>query len=192
MTYIPYKKLLRRALSIGAVLLVSLSPSLSYSEEAVQKKDTPKKPVTVTSDRMEANNKESIVKFIGNVVAVEDFTICSDVLEIRYGADKDVKEITAIGNVTILQENKTSTSGRAVYDRPERKVVLTEDPVVTQCADTIKGDRITVFLDDENAIVESGKSGRVKAVITPEKKCEEGVKAPVNEPGEETRCKRPR
>lgn len=154
-------------------------------------KMTPKKQVTITSDTMEALSEQNIVIFKGNVVAVEDFTICSDELYIRYDENKDISEIEAGGNVRIFQGNKTSTSEKAVYNRTDRKVVLTGKPQVKQCTDTIKGDRITVFLDKDNAMVESDTGGRVRAVIMPEKKCPEGAvqEKPISE---EARCKGPR
>ncbi|MBI5492131.1 MAG: lipopolysaccharide transport periplasmic protein LptA [Deltaproteobacteria bacterium] len=151
--------------------------------------DAPKKPVTVTSDTMEAKTSENVVVFRGNVVAVEDFTLCSDELHIRYGEAKDVSEIEASGNVRIFQDNKTSTSDRALYNRNERTIILTGRPQVKQCTDTVKGDRITVFLDKDNALVESEKGSRVKAVIMPEKSCTDEKKGAEKAISEEARCK---
>ncbi|HBG45476.1 MAG TPA: lipopolysaccharide transport periplasmic protein LptA [Deltaproteobacteria bacterium] len=151
--------------------------------------DTPRKPVTVTSDMMEANTGENKVVFKGNVEAVEDFTLCSDELNIIYDENKDVSRIEATGNVRIFQDQKTSTSGRAVYNRKDRVIVLTESPQVKQCSDIVKGERITVYLDKDNALVESGDGGRVKAVIMPNKDCPEN-KAPERPIGEQAaRCK---
>lgn len=174
------------ALVAAAFLLLWARPSA-----AVTKKDgdAPKKPVTVTSDTMEAKTSENVVVFRGNVVAVEDFTLCSDELHIRYGEAKDVSEIEASGNVRIFQDNKTSTSDRALYNRNERTIILTGRPQVKQCTDTVKGDRITVFLDKDNALVESEKGSRVKAVIMPEKSCTDEKKGAEKAISEEARCK---
>jgi lipopolysaccharide export system protein LptA len=136
---------------------------------------------------MEANTNENRVVFRGNVTAVEDFTLCSDVLNILYDSNRDVSQIEASGNVRIFQDEKKSTAAKAVYDRKERRIVLTGDPQVTQCSDVIKGDRITVYLDDNNAVVESGAGKRVKAVIMPEKKCP-GQNAPERTVSEEALC----
>lgn len=173
-----------------AVVFLAASSGLSGAA-GKDSKITAKKQVTITSDTMEALSEQNIVIFKGNVVAVEDFTICSDELYIHYDENKDISEIEAGGNVRIFQDNKTSTSDRAVYSRIDRKVVLTGKPQVKQCTDTIKGDRITVFLDKDNAMVESDSGGRVRAVIMPEKKCREGVvqEKPISE---EARCKGPR
>lgn len=141
--------------------------------EAPEKSDAPRKPVTVTSDTMEADSKQNTVIFRGNVEAIEEFRLLSDELFIYYDSNKEINEIEANGNVRIYQEDKTSTSEKARYNRKERTIILTGSPQVRQCDDTIKGDRITVYLDKDNALVESYGAGRVKAVIMPEKKCPE-------------------
>lgn len=155
------------------------------------------RPVVVTSDSMEADRADNKVLFRGNVVAEEDFTLCSDEVLMAYGQDKAVEEIIAAGNVRIVMADKTSTSGRAVYNRKARTIVLTESPSLVQCGNTMRGDNIIYYIDEDRAMVESGKEKRVMAVILPDKKCEEpGVGkdasgyGPVK--GEEARCSRPR
>lgn len=158
-------------------------------------KEKPRKPVTVTSDSMEADRGKKSVVFNGNVTAVEDFTVCSDTLYVYYDANNEVSDIEAQGNVVILQADKTSRSEKARYDRKSRTVVLTGGrPQIQQCADTVKGEKITVYLDEDKAVVESAGGGRVKAVIMPEKKCEDHGPARVQEShtSEEARCKRAR
>ncbi|MEK7773252.1 MAG: lipopolysaccharide transport periplasmic protein LptA [Deltaproteobacteria bacterium] len=159
----------------------------------VSAKEKPGKPVTVTSDAMEADRNRKLVVFKGNVTAVEDFTVCSDVLYVHYDENNAVRDIEAGGNVVIFQGDKTSRSEKAVYDRNNRTVVLTGGhPQVEQCADTVKGEKITVYLDSDKAVVEGGGGGRVKAVIMPGKKCEDSGGAQEKHISEEARCKRTR
>jgi len=127
--------------------------------------------VTVTSDTMEAVTGERKVVFRGHVKATTDFTLCSDTLEILYGQDKDVERIEASGNVRVFKDDKQSTSEHLVYDRIGRVLVLTGKPKITQCNDMIGGDKITIYLDRDDALVESEGGGRVRAVIMPEKDC---------------------
>lgn len=155
------------------------------------------RPVVVTSDSMEADRADNRVLFRGNVVAEEDFTLCSDEVLMAYGQDKDVEEIIAAGNVRIVMADKTSTSGRAVYNRKARTIVLTESPSLVQCGNTMRGDNIIYYIDEDRAMVESNKEKRVTAVILPDKKCEEpGVRKDASGDGpvksEEARCSRPR
>lgn len=177
------------ALGIATALFLAVIsiPSISQAVQADDPVKNAKRPVTVTSDTMEANTSENRVVFRGNVTAIEDFTLCSDELNILYDSNRAVSEIEASGNVRIFQDEKKSTAGKAVYDRKDRLIVLTGDPQVTQCSDVIKGDRITVYLDDNNAVVESGGGKRVQAVIMPDKKCP-GQNAPERTLSEEALC----
>ncbi|MFQ5735728.1 MAG: LptA/OstA family protein [Thermodesulfobacteriota bacterium] len=168
----PIKGVLTGVLALSAVFLCAPS---SLAAPATGAPGAAGRPVTVTSDTMEAVTGENLVIFKGNVMAVEDFTLCSDELRIRYGQDKGVDSIEADGNVRIFQDNKVSTSAMAVYDRKGRTLVLTGHPQVRQCTDIIKGDRITVYLDQDNAVVEGGEGGRVRALIMPDKACGGGA-----------------
>jgi len=161
-----------RLLSIAAIAAVMAgvwAPG-AYSAE----KEAPKEPVRISSDSMEAIRAERLVVFKGDVVAEEDFLVCSDELHITYGEDNAVSDITARGHVRLYHGTRSGTSDIAVYDRVKRTLVMTGNPVVEQCSDMVKGTRITVYLDSDRALVESGGSGRVSAVIMPEKKCEDG------------------
>ncbi len=166
------------------------------AEPASYRKRSARKPVTITADRMEADNKKNFVVFRGNVAAEEDFLICSDELYLRYGEGQRVDKLTATGSVRIYQDDKESLSDNAVYDREARTIVLTGGPVVRQCTDTVRGDKITVYVDEDRVVVESQGGSRVKAVIMPNKKCGEsagsGAVSPLGESGGETRCKRAR
>src|SRR3990172_8349244 len=143
--------------------------SFANAEEKT-KADEPPQPINITSNRMDANKKEQLVIFTGNVAAEQkDMTIYSDELKIYYTEGDDVREIIAIGNVKITQPNRIATGEKAVYTKADGKVVLTGNPQAKQGNDTVKGDRITVFLNDNKSIVESDGTSRVKAVIFPKK-----------------------
>jgi lipopolysaccharide export system protein LptA len=97
-----------------------------------------------------------------------------------------VDQIVVEGNVQITQGERVATGKVATYYRAENKVVLTGDPRVVRNQDSIQGERITLFLDSEKSIVESGPSGRVQATIhstgpkgaADGSKSEEGAKRP--------------
>lgn len=128
----------------------------------------PRGPITVTSRTMEAYKDKGLIVFKGEVVAREEFVLCSDELHLYADENREIKEIVALGNVKVVEGDKTAVGRKAVYDGVKRVIVLTGEPEVRQCANVITGDRITIYLDDENAVVESERDGRVRAVITPE------------------------
>ncbi len=161
-----YKRLLL------SLLFAALLPVYAFAgPEGAEGEIRPQKPITITSNTMEADRTGRLVVFRGDVVAKEDFTLYCDELRIRYNEAQEIKEIVAKGNVKIVQQDRTATSERAVYDRKKRTIVLTGRPEVYRCGDRVSGRKITVYLDTENAFVEGDGGERVRAVINPDKKC---------------------
>ncbi|MBI5886390.1 MAG: lipopolysaccharide transport periplasmic protein LptA [Deltaproteobacteria bacterium] len=158
--------------TIAAVFMVIVSgPAFGQEKAALKEGERLKVPVVITSESMEASRDEGTVVFTGNVVAIEDFTLCSDELHISYGKEKEITEMTASGRVRIFQADRKALADKAEYDRIKRTLVLTGGAEVIQCSDTVRGDRIIVHIDDEDAVVQSESGGRVKAVIKPVKNC---------------------
>lgn len=161
----------RVAIASAAVIILASSPVSGQEKAALKEGARPKVPVVITSDSMEASRDDGTVVFTGNVVAIEDFTLCSDELHISYGKEKEITEMTADGSVRIFQAERKALADKAEYDRLKRTLVLTGRAEVIQCSDTVRGDKITVHIDDENAVVQSESGGRVTAVIKPVKNC---------------------
>lgn len=125
-------------------------------------------PITIKSNELSADNKGKTAIFIGKVVAKQgDVTIFCDKMTVYYGkAQGDVDKIEADGNVRVVQENRTGLGAHAVYDSKEAKVTLTGGaPKVMQGADTVSGEVITYFIDDDRSSV---TGGRVEATIHPQ------------------------
>ena len=124
-------------------------------------------PITVKSNELAADNKGKTAIFTGKVVAKQgDVTIFCDKMTVFYGNTQgEVDKIEADGNVRIIQENRTGISSHAVYDSKQGKITLTGgNPKVMQGADTVAGEIITYFINEERSSV---SGGRVEAVIHP-------------------------
>lgn len=128
-------------------------------------------PIQITSDRLKADDNARQMTFIGNVVARQgDVTIYADHLKVFYGReDREIDRIEAAGDVRVVQNNRVATGQKGVYYRKEGRIVLTGSPAVHQGEDFIKGDAITVFLNEEKSIVTGDGDTRVKAVFSPQK-----------------------
>ena len=126
------------------------------------------KPINITSDRLEANNKEKTITFIGNVVTKqEDMTIYGDKVVAIYSEEsKEIENVITTGNVKITKEDRVATCRKAVFNNIDKTVVLTEDPKVWQGKDFISGDKMTFLIEEDKIIVE----GSVKGIITPKKR----------------------
>lgn len=126
-------------------------------------------PIDIVSDTVEANQKENTVIFKGDVVAKqEDTTLYTNMLVIRYeGETKKLKEITAIGNVKIVQLDRRATGQKATFQQEENKVILDGEAVVREGENEIRGERVIFYVNEERSIVEGGKGRRVNTRITP-------------------------
>jgi lipopolysaccharide export system protein LptA len=124
-----------------------------------------------------------LIVFSGNAVAVQgDKVIRSDKLLVYYkkGADDskesatagigqggDLDRIEAKGPVRITQLKKIVTGDEAVYYQDDQKIVVFGNAVMREGPNIVKGDRITVLLDENRGVVEAPEKKRVSATIYP-------------------------
>jgi lipopolysaccharide export system protein LptA len=158
-------------LCMALICTCGLLPETDAYAASPVHKDRANLPITVKSNEMAADNKGKTAIFSGKVVAKQgDITIFSDKLVVSY-ADKagDVEKVEALGNVRIVQQNRTGFADQAVYDSRSGRIVLTGSPRVVQGSDSLSGKVITYYVDDEKSEVSSGgdPKARVEAVITP-------------------------
>ena len=160
---------MKLSLSIVSAALFLVCAAHAASEP---RRDTPNLPITIKSNDLAADNKGKTAVFSGKVVAKQgDITIFCDKMTVYYGATQgDVDKIEADGSVRIVQENRTGVASHAVYESRLGKITLTGgSPKVMQGPDTVSGEIITYFIDDERSNV---TGGRVEAVIHPKPKNE--------------------
>jgi lipopolysaccharide export system protein LptA len=137
-------------------------------------------PIDITSDTVEANQKQNTVIFKGNVVAKqEDITLHANTLTIYYDPNtKKLKEIMAVGNVKVVQFDRRATSQKATFHQEENKVVLDGEAVVREGENVIRGERVIFYVDEERSVVDGGKGGRVNTHISSTPKEDRGEKKP--------------
>lgn len=131
----------------------------------------------VTADRLEMKNTgvESHLTFIGNVhLSGTNLSVTCDRVEIYAEQIPDIRDpekkatigkigaitrILALGRVVISQEGRKATAGRAEVMPIEDRIVLTEEPVVTDTETqlTVSGTRMTFFRGERAAQIENPK-----------------------------------
>jgi len=168
-------------------LLILLSLFLFFiSGEAQEKKDVKKveekreeiggfgltgsrEPIDITSDTVEANQKQNTVTFQGNVIAKQgNTTLYADTLIIYYDPNtQKLKEMMAIGNVKVVQLDRRATGQRATFHQGENKVVLDGEAVVREGENVIRGERLIFYIDEKRSVMEGKKGGRVSTTIIP-------------------------
>lgn len=128
-----------------------------------------REPIAMTADTLEFDYRTRVLTYKGSVVVTQgDMKLQSATLTVALDdhADNRVKEVTAIGDVRLSKGTRWATAGRAVFDQTERKVVLSDNPVLHDGDSQVSGERVIVYLDEQRSVVEGG-SGRVKAVLVP-------------------------
>ncbi len=129
-------------------------------------------PIDITSDTVEASQKQNTVTFRGNVVAKqEDVNLYANTLMIYYDPQtKAIKTVIASGNVKIVQLNRRATGQKVTFNQDVNQVVLEGEAVLREGENVIRGDRVIYYVEEERSIVEGGKGGRVSTTITPPKR----------------------
>ncbi|MBC8017472.1 MAG: lipopolysaccharide transport periplasmic protein LptA [Verrucomicrobia bacterium] len=157
------------AILVTILMTWGLAIPVAYAAPVVRKAGS-NLPINIKSNELSADNKGKTAVFSGKVVAKQgDITIFCDKMTVYYGAVQgDVDKIEADGNVRIVQGNRTGLAAHAVYDSREGKITLTGGgPKVMQGTDTVSGEVITYFINDERSSV---TGGRVEATIHPKSK----------------------
>lgn len=127
-------------------------------------------PVKITSEQLEADDQTGVFIFKGDVQAQQgDVFIYSQIMTVSYikGETRQIDTVVAEGDVRIIQLNRVATGGKAVFYHQEGRIVLSETPRVVQGDNTVEGERIIVYLNDNRSIVEGSTKRRVKAVFIP-------------------------
>ena len=136
-----------------------------------------REPIHITSDTVEANQKQNRVTFKGNVVAKQgDSTLYANTLVIYYDPNtQKLKEMVATGNVKLVHLNRRATGQRAMFYQDSNKVVLDGEAVVREGENVIRGERLIFYVDEERTVMEGKKGGQISTTIIPPPK-EQGVK----------------
>ena len=172
---------LQKIITVPSFFL-SLSIFLVLCSAAFAQKEPVKKQseaIRIISEKMEVKDQRGTVVFTGNVVAKKGaLTIYSDVLEVYYtkksaaasssGGSKGKRRLEKIvvrGHLRIVQGKRRATAEKAVYYKPKEKIVLIKNARIWDGANTIKGDKITLFVNENRSVVESSGKDRVEAVV---------------------------
>ncbi len=156
---------------------------------------TSDQPIHVVSDSLEVDNKTQVAVFIGAVKATQgDVTIVSDKLEVYYDRDAPdepkkkgeaeggatgimdgggkVRKVVALGHVKITQKDRVAVGRKATYWAGGRKMLLEGKATVWRGQNQVSGEKITVFLDQDRAVVHGEPGKRVAVTIQPKKQGE--------------------
>ncbi len=180
-------------LALSLILGGSFAPSLKAAET---KKKGPQEefPLHITAARLEADQKERVIVFSGQVKATYgDSILYAEQLRVYYEqsppgpksattapaqekkedsplgdlAGGKIDRIVASGGVRVVQEDKVATGREGTYYRARDEIVLVGNPQLWSKENTLKGERIIFNLKDNRVMVESSAQKRVEAHLYP-------------------------
>jgi lipopolysaccharide transport protein LptA len=111
---------------------------------------------TITSKQLVLKSAERKFVYTGAVeVLKDDMTLKCDILEGNYGQDNKITDLVAKSNVFITQGEGTKAKGnRAVYNKKNETVTLTENPEIEQNGSILSADKITLFIKEDRSTAE--------------------------------------
>lgn len=111
----------------------------------------------ITSARIEFDYKEMVAVFDEDVrVANPQFLMLADRVLVFLDGTNDVKQILALGRVSMTNDIRSASCDKAVYTRATDQIVLTGNAALRRGGDSVKGDRIAIWLNDERMEVSPG------------------------------------
>lgn len=177
---------MRRLPIFAALLALSLVAAGSVGA-ATMPMASGDQPIHVVADSLEVDNKTQVANFIGKVKAVQgDVKITCDKLSVFYdqkgearpkaegeasqgvldGGGK-VRKVVASGHVKVVQQDRIAVGRQATYWAGGRKMLLEGQATVWRGKNQISGEKITVFLDQDRAVVHGKPGKRVSVTINP-------------------------
>lgn len=164
---------------------ITIDKKVTIDKKPTTDKQAANKPLHVTSDKMIAHKDTSMVEFVGNVKATrEDAIIFADSIKIfihtaetKKEGQTDLKQIIATGNVKYTAGERKAFADKAVYTTQDEILILTgESAKLITGKSHVTGNKITLFRNEDRAIVESDGKNRVQAIFNPEDKNPEDKK----------------
>lgn len=158
---------------LAALLLLLLAGPVAAETATVESPFTGiyrnDQPITINSDRLEADDATRRVRFVGQVsVRQGEFTLYAQEVVVVYAEGRrEIDQVQANGEVRILQGSRLATGNQAVLYNREGRIVLKGTAKVHQGQDFIQGDEITVYLNEDRSVVSGQQGSRVNAVIHP-------------------------
>lgn len=139
----------------GASSALAQGTSLSFSGLNAVRDE----PVEVRSDTLTVDNSTGTTTFSGNAVLGQGaMRLAAQTISVVYtpGDTTRITRMEASGNVTLVTAVEAAEAANAVYDLDAGTVRMTGSVILTQGANVLSGDRLTVNLRSGQGRLEGG------------------------------------
>ena len=145
---------------------------VSSFNTAFARSDDSEKPINITADTAELNDKTGVSIYRGDVEMIQGTTILhGDVITV-YTVNGHVSKMISVGNLATYQETTDdgdivyAESEEMIYNSAEKKVELFRKAKITQVGNIIRSDYI-LYLTEEGIIDTGTTKDRINIVIQP-------------------------
>jgi lipopolysaccharide export system protein LptA len=157
----------RHLFTIFAVLLATLAQPAAAQTVAFGgiQADT-SAPVEVSADSLAVDQTDGSATFSGNVLVVQGaLRLAAAQVRVEYGTEGQsrIERLHASGQVRLVSANEAAEAAEAVYTILSGEIVMTGNVLLTQGANVLSGQRLTVNLTTGLASME----GRVQTTLQP-------------------------
>ncbi len=159
----------------------------------------PQLPIRIDADRIEADQRQGISRYVGNVVLTQGgLTIRADSAEVRARAGR-VVSVAATGKPVRFEraaapgiEASTGSAERIEFHADTNRLDAEGNVTLKQGKHEFSGAAVHYSVADETVVVESGPNRRVQVIFEPDKKMDLKLPGPAagkNGGGNETNAK---
>ena len=107
-------------------------------------------PLQIDAPLSDWDLKGRSARFTGGVTVTRgDVTLTCDTLSVQFASANRVQEATAEGSVVVTQGGRRATGSRAQLNADSGEIALTGEPRISEGSNTMSGQRITLWLDDD-------------------------------------------
>ncbi|MFN7146573.1 MAG: LptA/OstA family protein [Myxococcota bacterium] len=136
------------------------------AEPAIVRATDGKPPLEITAARSEWDLKARTARFSGTVdVRRGGVTMRCDSLDVRYADADRIDRVVATGNVLVRQGARTANAATAELVGATGQITLTGTPKLAEGPNTLVGNRIVLWLDDERASCEGAGGEPCRLVV---------------------------
>ncbi len=154
-----------------SVLLISTV----FVNSAFARSDDSEKPINITADTAELNDKTGVSIYRGDVEMIQGTTILHGDIITVYTVEGQVNKMVSVGNLATYQETTDdgdivyAESEEMIYNSAEKKIELFRKAKITQVGNIIRSDYI-LYLTEEGLIDTGTKKDRIEITIQPKAK----------------------
>jgi len=144
-------------LSVFTLLMASLPLPAQIGDDT----DTPPPPgsTVITSDELHSDQTTHVSIFTGKVIVDgTNFHMTCQEMTVYFTADNKVEHLVAVGDVVITQPDRVTHCGHAEYFHDSDTFVLTDQPVIYDHKNIVRGPKIIINRQTQKMTVEGGRS----------------------------------